>query len=146
MERLPFSTYSKILWLLLILFCIRVVAQIVVYFVDVPFLPSFAHWHSDSIPYSALVISQLIIIFVMSHVALKFSRGQVVANRRIGSGLIVIGGLYCLLMAIRLITGLAGLSEHDWWDKPIPAVFHLVLALFIIVTGRFHYRFSRIKK
>ena len=143
MERLPFGTYSKILWVLVLLFCFRVAAQIVVYFFDVPFLPSFAHWHSDSIPYGALVVAQLFIIKVMIHVALRFTRGKIVANRHLGSGLIILGGLYFSFMVVRLMIGFADLSDHDWWDQPIPAVFHLVLALFVIVVGQFHYRFSQ---
>jgi len=143
MERITFITYSKIFWVLLLLFCIRVSAQLLVYFLEIPFLPSFEHWHSDSIPYSVLVMSQLIIIVVMSNVALKFSRVQIVANRRMGSWLIMMGGAYCLFMLLRLIISVAELSEHDWWDQPIPSVFHLVLAFFVIVVGQFHYRFGQ---
>lgn len=143
MGRASLITYSRVLWLLLFLFCFRVFAQLTVYFVDVSFLPAFDRWHSASVPYAALVFSQLVIILILGRVAIQFSRGRVVARHRAGISFLFIGGIYFSIMLIRLVIGFAGLSEHYWWDQPIPSVFHLVLASFFIVVGLFHWRYGK---
>ena len=145
MDRISLIPYSRALWLLFLLFCFRVLAQLLVYFLDVPFLPVFDRWHSASIPYAALVFSQLVIILVLARVAIQFSRGHVVARYRLGVSLLWVGGAYFSMMLIRLIVGFSGLSEHYWWDQPIPSVFHLVLASFMIMVGLFHWRYGKIQ-
>jgi hypothetical protein len=142
MDRAHIIPYSRVLWLLLFLFCLRVLSQLVVYFFDVPFLPAFEHWHSASIPYGVLVFSQLIIILIFSRIALQFTRGRVVARHRVGMSLLILGGIYFFTMLARLIIGLAALSEQPWWNKPIPSFFHLDLAIFLIVLGWFHWRYG----
>lgn len=143
MERTTPIIYSRALWLLLVLFCFRVFAQLAVYFIELPFLPGFAQWHSASIPYPVLVFSQLLIILIYSLVALQFSRGHVVARYRVGLILLFAGGVYFSIMLIRLVIGLAELSELHWWNQPIPSVFHLVLSSFLIVVGLFHWRYGK---
>ena len=143
MEKVSLIAYSRALWLLLLLFCFRVSAQLAVCFYDVPFLPAFERWHSDSMPYAALVFFQLIIILIFSRIALQFQRNQVVAHFRVGVFLLIIGGLYFFVMSARLLNSLVELSEHAWWNQPIPSAFHLVLASFLIVVGLFHCRHGR---
>jgi hypothetical protein len=41
-------------------------------------------------------------------------------------------------MALRLIIGLTGWSEAPWFQRPIPAFFHLVLAAYLLVLAAFH--------
>ena len=45
---------------------------------------------------------------------------------------------YFAFMATRLLLGATLLSESSWWHAPIPSVFHLVLAGFLLVAGHFH--------
>ena len=52
--------------------------------------------------------------------------------------LLVIGWFYFGLMGIRLIVGLTIAPDHYWFSARLPTVFHMVLASFILVYGRFH--------
>jgi len=143
MEKVSLIAYSRTLWLLLLLFCFRVFAQFTVYFYDVPFLPAFERWHSDSMPYAALVFFQFIIVLILGRIALQLQRNQIVARFKAGVFLLFIGGLYFFVMSARLLNSLVELSEHVWWNQPIPSAFHLVLASFLIVVGLFHCRHGR---
>ena len=40
-------------------------------------------------------------------------------------------------MLVRLVLG-ATVAQQTWFDAPIPSAFHLVLAAFLLVAGRFH--------
>lgn len=143
MERRIYRLYSNILWLLLGLFFYRVMAQLIVNFVDVPFLPAFAQWHSASLPYPLLVLSQVIIIVIFTRIAWAFTRGRVRPRYYLGRVLLVLGGIYFSLMVTRLVVGSFFLNAHPWWDKPIPSFFHLVLASFLVVVGYFHWCYGR---
>lgn len=130
---------SPLLWLLLGLFCFRVLAQLLQSMFSFEFLPPFAAWHSAALPYSVLLLSQVLIIVVMTHVCIKFTQGRVVATRKPGILLLVFGAIYFLAMLGRLLLGLLVLPDHDWFGQILPAVFHIVLALFVLLLGHFHY-------
>lgn len=143
MECRTYRLYANILWLLCGLFVFRVIAQLIVYFFEVPFLPSYSHWHSASIPYELLVFSQCVIIVIFIRIALSFTFERVVPRYRVGLGLLTLGGGYFSLMLSRLIIGVFSLSDILWWNKPIPSFFHMVLASFLIVVGYFHFRYGK---
>lgn len=143
MESRTYRHYATTLWLLLSLFICRVIAQLAVYFFEVPFIPSFNQWHSASMHYGLLVFSQFVIILIFIRIALSFTWARVVPRYRVGLGLLTIGGLYFFLMLSRLIIGVFSLSDILWWNKPIPSFFHLVLATFLIVVGYFHWRYGQ---
>lgn len=136
---------STWLWLLLALFCFRVVAQLLQWQFSLSFLPAFDTWHSGALPYGVLVVSQMLIIAVMVRVCYRFSRGHVVARRRVGLTLLVIGALYFLTMLGRLGVGLFVLPDDPWFGQHLPALFHLVLASFVFLVGGFHYTQDRAK-
>lgn len=127
------------LWLLLAMFCFRVLAQLLQWRFYVEFLPPFAAWHSGALPYGVLFASQLLIIVVMSRICYSFSQGSVVARRNVGLTLLVFGAVYFLLMLGRLFLGLFVLPEHSWFGQTLPAVFHLVLAIFLLFVGHYHF-------
>lgn len=130
------------LWLLLGLFCFRVMAQLAVIEGGPAWLPSFEYWHSGALPYGALVASQLLLIVIMARTALVFSRGAVRPRRRFGQMLGALGLVYLVTMLVRLVLGLTLLPEHPWFGKALPAVFHLALAGFVLLVSRFHLRAS----
>jgi hypothetical protein len=131
--------FAPWLWLLLALFCLRVAAQLLQWRMSLPYLPPFSAWHSGALPYGILVTSQLLIILMMVHVCYRFTLGRVAANHKTGLLLLVIGGIYFLGMLGRLLLGLLLLPEHAWFGATLPALFHLVLALFVLLVGRFHF-------
>jgi hypothetical protein len=42
-------------------------------------------------------------------------------------------------MLVRLILGLTVLSGQRWFASPVPTLFHLVLAAYVLLFGHFHY-------
>ncbi|HSS65926.1 MAG TPA: hypothetical protein VLS27_15980 [Gammaproteobacteria bacterium] len=126
------------MWLLTCLFTFRVVAQPLARVWD--WLPAFDAWHSATLSYPWLLFFQILILFVMSAIAVRFSIGRVRASRPLGMALLCFGGLYSGVMFARLVLGAMLIRGHTWFDRPLPSIFHLVLASFAIMVGWHHYR------
>ena len=73
---------SAWLWLLTLVFIIRVLGQLVALWLDIPFLPSFDQWYSGAVAHPVLLGFQCLIIAVMALVSLNISRGAVVPNKK----------------------------------------------------------------
>lgn len=145
MQAEPFKskTYCQYLIVLGLVFFFRVVAQFIQAFNLAGFLPAFSAWHSGSIPYPLLLGSQLIIVFILVRTTWELYKDRVTPRYKKGKALLIFGGAYLVLMLIRLLLGLFFLSNHSWFGAIIPAVFHMVLALFIIIYGHYHYHLGR---
>ena len=126
--------------MLFALFACRVVAQPLALVVHSAVLPPFEAWHSGAIPYSLLLASQLLILSASGRTAWRFSTGAVKPRRAVGVAAIAFGGLYFLGMMARLILGATVLSDVRWFASPVPTLFHLVLAGYLLVLGDFHIR------
>jgi hypothetical protein len=66
--------YALWLWLLLGLFCLRVLGQMLVAFAGVTFLPPMKEWQSGLLPYPVLLLSQFAIIGLFAKVAADFTQ------------------------------------------------------------------------
>ena len=144
------TTISKkyLIWflVLLLLFCFRVVAQFIQAFYPVDFLPPFEAWQSGALPYWLLVVFQFIIILVCINVVIRFARGKATPSYKAGRIYLALGGVYFSVMLFRLVVGLTFATDHNWFGARIPTVFHLVLASFLLLLGRFHYKYGQIKQ
>jgi len=134
----PYGTAG---WLLFALFAFRVVAQPLSLVVDIG-LPAFESWHSATLPYGVLLASQLLILAALGWTNYRFSIGAVEPRRSIGLVASTLGGIYFAAMAARLVLGLTVFSHSRWFASPIPTVFHLVLATWLLGYGRFHRTFT----
>ena len=130
--------YAPWLWLLSILFCLRVAAQLVALNASLPFIPAFDAWHSATIPYWLLLASQLLILVVMAAVAWRFTSGNVRRRPSLGRTVVTLGVIYFGVMLARLVLGRTVFAGHPWLDKILPTVFHLVLATFLLIVGWYH--------
>lgn len=128
-----------VLWSLTSLFAFRVAAQLVQYASPVSVLPSFDAWQGSGLSYPVLLASQLVILILMISGANKVARGAQ-AVRRVGVWLLALGGMYFVVMAARLVLGLAVLGHIAWFAKPLPTLFHLVLAGYLLTLGHCHLR------
>lgn len=137
------KAYAPWLWLLLALFCFRVVAQLAALAGVPSFLPSFEAWHSGVVPYWLLLSVQVLIIIVLAWTAWRFTRGDVRARPGLGWWLVGFGSIYFAVMLVRLALGLTVYTSHPWFGKLLPTLFHLVLASFLLVVGCFHVRAGR---
>lgn len=138
--------HAAILWLLLLLFILRVVGQVLVAFFDVGFLPPMARWYSGLLPYPWLLASQAVIILVYGKVCIDFTRGHgffVRPRRRFGVALLAFGALYLGVMLARYGIRMGLYPGERWTGGSIPTFFHWVLAGFLLVLGSYHWRESR---
>ena len=136
---IPSRRYASGLWLLVLLFAFRVIAQPLALVVHHTLLPPFESWHSAALPYRVLLASQVAILAALGWTAWRFTVGEPTPRRALGPAALTLGGLYFTVMLVRLVLGLTMLSAHRWFASPIPTVFHLVLAAFVLVYGHFHY-------
>ena len=133
-----FPAYEAFLWTLSSLFFLRVIGQLIQYLNAVEWLPRLEVWQGSSLPYGFLLCIQLIILAVMIRITHQHASGRVQKNAVKGKWLLASGALYFFSMTARLVIGLANLSMHPWFHKPLPAFFHLVLATFVLLLAAFH--------
>ena len=131
--------YALVLLVLTGLFAFRVIAQLIQFIYPVSFLPPFTAWHSGALPYGVLVMTQGVILAVCLRIVWSTYKGTLVASRQKGKILIGLGIIYLVSMSARLMVGLTIGSDHYWFGAMLPTIFHIVLASFMIVYGRFHF-------
>lgn len=101
-------------------------------------LPAFDSWHSAAVPYPLLVATQIAILILFAWIARGARRGTLRRRPRLGAWLRTLGLLYLAAMLARLTLGASLLSGHYWFDKPLPTLFHLVLAGYLLVLAGYH--------
>lgn len=125
------------------LFALRVVAQFTQYIFQTDFLPAFEQWQGSQLPYPVLLVMQVLILLIMFILNVRVTSGKLKANRFTGKLVLVFSVVYFISMAVRLLLGLSLYADNAWYAKWIPAVFHLVLASYVLVLGFYHVRNSR---
>lgn len=128
---------AALLWTLLALFVLRVAGQVVVALRAPRWLPEMKQWYSGLIPYPVLLPIQLVFVAVMAAIARDVGRGTGVfagAGPSWGRFLVGFAIVYAASMAVRYVRWRRTPPElrRAW----IPIVFHVVLAGFIGVYGR----------
>jgi uncharacterized protein len=136
----PSRRYAPWLWLLTFLFVLRVAAQPAALRFGTSPLPQFDAWHSGVVPYPLLLMTQLGIVVWLVHTAWTFSTGSVAARYRLGVAMLAFGTVYLTTMLARLVLGATLLSDHGWFARPLPTIFHIFLAAYILIYGHFHVR------
>ena len=129
---------APFLWLLLVAFVGRVAGQILVAFFHVAWLPPMEAWMSGLMPYRYLLPAQLAIIALYAKISIDFTRGRgwfVEAPRAFTRGVLIFGYVYFAVMSLRFVARF--IPGATWLGEWIPAVFHLVLASFLIVYARY---------
>lgn len=128
------------LWVCLFLFMARVIGQVYVGIYGsvglLYFLPKWEHWYSGALPYPLLLVSQILIIQLLTLMAYDYSRQTgffFIKSPRIQRVVRYLAILYFTSMVVRAI----------WFDEHhfIPILFHCVLALFLFVysfSGNVH--------
>ena len=135
------ATHVALLGLFTFLFVLRVTAQLVQYACPTGLLPPFDAWQGSGLDYPVLLTTQLVILAAMVWgTAAVYRRAR--GGKRAGQWLIVIGAVYFGSMCARLVLGLTVLAELAWFAKPLPALFHLVLAGYVLTLGHYHLRRS----
>jgi len=122
------------LFLLTLLFAVRVAGQLLVWRRAPGWLPPMREW--NLVPYPILLPIQLAFLVAMLAIAATLER--VDARPSFGRSLIALASLYAAAMAVRYGVRMWRRPEARWFGGAIPIVFHLVLAAFLLTWGRYH--------
>ena len=122
------------LWALTALFVLRIAAQPLS--LILPGLPDFDAWHGGTMPYPVLLAFQLAILAIMLAANLACSRGRLSPRPRLARGLTAFGTFYFVAMLARLAVGQGLDPVPAWFDRPLPTLFHLVLAAWLLILAR----------
>ena len=131
--------YAFVLLILTGFLGFRVLAQLVQVWHPVDFLPPYKVWHSGALPYGLLVGVQAVILAACLRIVWGQFKRTIAPSPTTGTNMYALGIIYLLGMCTRLIVGLTIAPDHYWFGATLPTVFHLVLASFVILYGRFHY-------
>jgi len=126
------------LFLLGLLFCVRVVGQLFVRAKAPRWLPPMEQW--NLLPYRFLLPIQVVLIAVIAAVVIDFAAGPwffAEPNRRFGLFLICFSAVYAGSMLVRYAIRMARRPAERWFGGTIPMVFHLVLAAFLFIWGTY---------
>ena len=134
----PAAGFTVALWVLTFLFCLRVLGQLIQQTVVISRLPGLEQWQGSALPYWLLLAFQLAILGIMTQSTRRYNSGRSVRSLAKGKWLLSVGAIYFVAMAGRLAIGLANAFVNPWFHKPIPAIFHLVLAFFVLLLGAYH--------
>jgi len=116
-----------LLWFLTFLFSLRVAGQAIQRWAAQPFLPPFDAFQGSNLPYPALLASQVLILGGMIFCNLRSPKG--------GRVLLWIGSLYMAGSLLRIAVGLAVPGAPAWFSTWIPALFHVVLAGYVLTLA-----------
>jgi len=134
--------YALVLWGLTLLFALRVLGQAIQRWFPQEFLPPFAAFQGSALPYWFLLSAQLLILAVMARVSRRVQTGVLKISRRSRTILTWVGSLYMTVALGRLALGLVLTEIAPWFHAWIPAVWHVVLASFVLTIARFDARES----
>ena len=119
------------LTVLTVLFALRVLGQALQELFGLRGLALDAAWDGGLLPYGLLLPAQVIILAGMAHASWRPPLLGVEAGRLLR----LVGALYAAVMAARLLLGATLLTDMAWFAAWLPALFHLVLACFVILLG-----------
>jgi hypothetical protein len=135
-------TGTTLLWTLSFLFALRVLAQALQRCLPQSFLPPFGQFQGSNLPYPVLLSAQTLILAAMLRYSWKAQRAGLTASRRMTKTLFWCGTIYMSGSVARIAIGLTISAVPPWFSAWISAVFHLVLAAFVLTLAWIHHRAS----
>jgi hypothetical protein len=121
-----------------LLFCVRVVGQLLVRARAPRWLPPMGQW--NLLPYRLLLPIQIVFLALIAAVVIDFAAGPwffAEPNRSFGRFLIGVSAVYAGSMLVRYAVRMARRPVERWFGGAIPMVFHIVLAAFLFVWGTY---------
>lgn len=120
------------LWGLTALFAMRVFAQALQYWAPIDRLPVVTAFQGSNLPYPVLLSSQLLILVLMCRGSWLAGRGRLVWSDKTRCRATLAGGIYMAGSIARIGVGVLIPAAPAWFSSWIPAIFHLVLAAFVL--------------
>ena len=134
----PARRYALVLATLTALFAGRVIAQALQRWSPVSWLPPFDAFQGSNLSYTVLLTSQLVLLALMVAVTVRVAARAQRANARAARVLAWLGGLYMGGSLGRIALGLTLEDAPPWFTAWISAVFHLVLAAFVLTLAAYY--------
>ncbi|HYC44399.1 MAG TPA: hypothetical protein VED01_02845 [Burkholderiales bacterium] len=131
--------YAVALTALSTLFALRVLGQALQRWAPTPALPPFEAFQGSSPPYGILLPVQLALLAILLVIAGRIASGKPAPRMRTGRVLLCVGGIYMAGSLARISIGLTVANAPHWFSSWIPALFHVVLAAYILVLAHYHY-------
>lgn len=131
---------TALLWTLSFLFALRLLAQALQRWLPQSFLPPFDRFQGSNLPYPVLLCAQLLILAAMLRYSWKAHCAALTANRRLTKTLFWCGAIYMGGSVARIAIGLTISIAPPWFSAWISAVFHLVLAGYVLTLAWAHRR------
>jgi len=122
---------------LTLLFAARVVAQALQRVWPQDWLPAFDAFQGSRLPYWALLGAQLAILGAMLRICVRVWQGRFRASRATARVLTWLGSVYMAGSLLRVAVGLWVSGAPAWFSAWIPAVFHLVLAGWVLILAAY---------
>lgn len=130
--------YGWALWLLTLGFLLRVLGQVIQCWAPQPYLPPFHSFQGSNLPYPVLFSVQVILLAIMVRTAHRVQTAALPPSDSAGRILCRLGAIYLGLSLVRIAIGLLVPPAPEWFRTWIPAIFHVVLATYVVVLGRYH--------
>ena len=135
-------TLAHVVGLLSFAFLLRVMGQAVQKWTPVAFLPPFEEWQGSALPYPVLLGAQILILAIALWVVLRMYALRPVVGRLWRRAVAVLGAVYFVTMAVRIILGLSVMSDSEWFTSWISSSLHLALATNLILISLYQRRLS----
>ena len=124
------------------LFAFRVLAELMGRLAASNWTASYSAWSSGTVDYRILLASQALVLFGMMYGVcrvdcLDWRRGYLLAIR-------IFASIYFAFMLFRFVVAVAGASTLYWFQFPLPAFFHLVIAAYLYCFAR-HLELNRLQ-
>ena len=135
------KAYAVVLGVLAFAFFLRVMEQVMVFFLQVDFLPPMAEWYSGLIPYPLLLACQIVILGVQVMISGDLWRGSgffAMHRPRAGLAMRWFSYVYFVVMVLRYILSMTFYPERRWFGGTIPIFFHWVLAAYLFILSQYH--------
>jgi fatty acid desaturase len=130
---IPAST--GLLWGLTALFALRVFGQALQYWAPIDSLPEFAAFQGSDLPYAVLFSSQILILLLMYRGNWLAGRGRLVWSDSTRYRAKLAGLIYMTGSIVRIGVGMFIPAASAWFSSWIPAIFHVVLAAFVLALA-----------
>jgi len=130
---------APLLWICQGLFILRVIGQAIVVLYSPSWLPPMKEWYSGFIPYSFLLLFQIVLIIFITKVSWDNTKNAgyfFVTRPKTKKILVVISVIYFLIMFVRYILSNALIPENRWFKGALPILFHWVLAAYIFLLTK----------
>jgi hypothetical protein len=130
--------FIALLYGLSVLFGLRVAGQAIQVWSPQDWLPATDAFQGSKLPYELLLTTQIAILLLMFDATWRlqrFRRPMAARTLRVVDGF---GRIYLAGSLARIVIGLTCPAAPEWFSTWIPAVFHVVLAAFLMTLAHTH--------